>query len=336
MIISEGDRSHRLDYKIDWKKLAQNFFVLEKKTWLSKALAEYPNMEVTSSLIARCKVTYFPDNLNKTEKIWYRYVKNFPDFPFNFDKKMRKLFFENQNLIIKSTDLSKDAPRTHKKGSAAAIKPSEGVSGSSSVKLQSSAGRPLKIRRVKTLYSETLIVDDINKDLATKSNTALSAGVGRHTPSGHTFGGANPALTSGGRATNLYLMEKLLDLPMVAKLTQNRISVELSHLYPKKVMGIPLTMIEYIKLRNENLITSDSEYNFNYKEKDCDNLPAERSVPAAKLNSGLTSEIAADSANTEDAGRVRTQAPSPKPQDLKKEFRFDVTTNYELYLNNTN
>ena len=170
MIISEGDRSHRLDYKIDWKKLAQNFFVLEKKTWLSKALSEYPDMEVSSALIAKCKVTYFPNNLSKAGKIWYRYVKNCPDFPFNFDKVMRKLFFEDQNLIIKSTDLSKAALRIQKKGSAAAFKPSERGNGPTSTR--HNAGQPLKIRKVKTLYSETLIVDNINKNIATKSNTA--------------------------------------------------------------------------------------------------------------------------------------------------------------------
>ena len=302
---SDGSRQY---FKVDWKKFTKNFFILEKETWLSKALAEYPDMEISSALVARCKITYYPNNLSRIEKIWYKYVKNCPDFPFNFNKNMSKLFFEDQKLIVKSTDLSKTATltqRAQKRVHTGATKSSDKASRPSLT--QHSSGKALKIRRIKTLYSETLIVDNFNSKIDTKT-----------------------------KASNLSLMEKLLDLPMVAKLTQNRLSVELSHLYPKKVMGLPLSMTEYLKLRNENLITSDSEYNFNYKEKDSDNLPSQDSIPAVLLNSEPTLKKAAASFDGWAYAGPAAEGEGIDKSELKKEFRLDVTTHYKLYLNNTN
>ena len=259
---------------------------------MSRIKEKYPDEKGDKAFIERCKINYFPKNLSKIDEIWYKYMKNYPNFPFNLNKYMLKKFFETQNLIIN------DVPSTSRP----------------------STGKPLKIRKVKTLYSYTYIDDNLNTGITTK----------------------NPPSKSALRLE----AEKSLELPLIALLTQNRNSVQLSHLYPKNVMGLPLSFKEYFLLRMENLITSDSGYNFNYKagaagaadavgadgaaaaKKDYDS----QSVQRTPLPVGIPT--LAHPYNIE--GQKSEGSSTPEALHLDKEFRIDVTTHYNLFLINTN
>lgn len=126
---------------------------------------------------------------------------------------------------------------------------------------------------------------------------------------------------------------------IMSRLIEIRNSKLFSKYYSKNFMGMPLTKKEYYQLREVKLITSDSKYNLNYKEKK--DIVFKK---ADKLNSHTAGETSGERTPSK-VSRPHSEAGEAGPAENKssiarsaalRALNLNFITAYKKYLFNTN